>query len=49
MNKLQGNFNPYSNISIEENAFESVVCEMAAILSWPQCVNTGPVCLTVEL
>ena len=27
------------NIFIEENGFESVVCEMAAILSRPQCVN----------
>ena len=26
-----------SNISIEENAFETVVCEMAAILFQPQC------------
>ena len=25
---------------IQENAFEKVVCEMAAILSRPQCVNT---------
>ena len=24
---------------IHENAFENVVCEMAAILSWPQCVK----------
>ena len=24
---------------IKENAFENVVCEMAAILSQPQCVN----------
>ena len=23
----------------QENAFESVACEMVAILSWPQCVN----------
>ena len=28
-----------SSIFIEENAFESVVCKMAAILSRPQCVN----------
>ena len=26
---------------IHENAIESVVCEMAAILSRPQCANTG--------
>ena len=29
-----------SYIFIQENAFEMVVCEMAAILSRPQCVNT---------
>ena len=33
------NFNRKSNIFIQENAFESVVWEMAAILSRPQCVN----------
>ena len=38
-NKLQWNFNRNSNIFIQENAFESVVCETAAILSLPQCVN----------
>ena len=27
-------------IEIKENVFESVICEMAAILSRPQCVNT---------
>ena len=30
---------PPPTIFIQENAFENVVCEMAAILSWPQCVN----------
>ena len=41
MNKLHRNFNRNSNIFIQENAFESVVCEMAAImLSRPQCVNS---------
>ena len=30
-----------SNISIEENSFENVVCGKAAILSPPQCVNTA--------
>ena len=30
-NKLQWNFNPYSNIFIQENAFENVVCEMTSI------------------
>ena len=39
-NKLQWNLNRNSNIFIQENAFESVICEMAAILSQPQCVNT---------
>ena len=38
-NKLQWNCNRNSNISIEENAFENNVCEKAAILSQPQCVN----------
>ena len=38
-NKLQWKFNRNSNIFIHENAIESVVCEMASILSQPQCVN----------
>ena len=38
-NKLQWNFNRNSDIFIQENAFESIVCEMTAILSRPQCVN----------
>ena len=38
-NKLQWNLNQNSNIFIQENVFESVVCEMAAILSRPQCVK----------
>ena len=38
-NKLQGNFNRNSNIFIQENALEHVVCEMEAILSRPQCVK----------
>ena len=38
-NKLQWNFNRNSNIFIEENTFENVVCEMSAILPWPQCVK----------
>ena len=42
MNKLQWNFSQNSNIFIQENAFESVVCEMAAILSRPQCVKVLP-------
>ena len=39
MNKFQWNFIWISYIYIQENAFEKVVCEMAAILSRPQCVN----------
>ena len=31
---------PYLCISIQENSFENVVCEMAAILSRPQYVNS---------
>ena len=38
-NKLQWNFNRNSNIFIQENALENVVCEMASILSRPQCDN----------
>ena len=38
-NKLQWNFYRNSNIFIQENGLECVVCEMAAILSRPQCVN----------
>ena len=38
-NKLQWNFNRYSNIFSQENAFENVVCEMASILSRLQCLN----------
>ena len=38
-NKLQWNLNQNSNIFIQENTLESVVCETAAILSRPQCVN----------
>ena len=39
-NKLQWNIDWNSYISIQENGFEMVVCVMAAILSWPQCVNS---------
>ena len=38
-NKLQWNFNRNSNIFIQENALENVVCGMASILSLPQCVR----------
>ena len=36
------NFNRSSSIFIQENTFENVVCEMASILSRPQCVKTTP-------
>ena len=39
-NKLQWNFNRNSNIFIQENVLENGVCEMASILSRPQCVNS---------
>ena len=42
-NKLQWNFKQNSNIFIQENGFECVVCEMASIWSRPQCVNNEPV------
>ena len=38
--KLQWNFNQNWYIFIEENAFENAVCEMAAMLSQPQYVNS---------
>ena len=38
--KLQWNFIQNYNIFIQENVLESVVCEMASILSRPQCVNS---------
>ena len=38
-NKLPWNLNRNSNIFIQENAFVSVVCETAAILSRPQCIK----------
>ena len=38
-NKLKWNLNRNANIFIQENSFESVVCETATILSRPQCVN----------
>ena len=38
-NKRQWNCNQNLNIFIQENALEYVVCEMASILSQPQCVN----------
>ena len=38
-NKLHWNFIRNSNIFIQQNALENGVCEMASILSRPQCVN----------
>ena len=38
-NKLQWNLKRNSYIFIHKNAFENVVCEMAAICSRPQCVK----------
>ena len=38
-NKLQWNFKRKSFIFIQENALENVICEMASILSRPQCVK----------
>ena len=40
-NKLQWNPEQNSYIFIQENAYENVVCQMAAILSRPQCVNNN--------
>ena len=39
-NKLQWNFNRNSNIFTQENVFESIVCNMAAILSRKRWVYT---------
>ena len=39
MNKNQWNFKRNSYIFIHENASDHVVCEMAVILSRPQCVK----------
>ena len=38
-NKLQWNFNRNSNIFIQADALQNVVCEMGSILSRPQCVK----------
>ena len=38
-NKIQWNINRNSYIFIQRYAFEYVICEMVAILSWHQCVN----------
>ena len=41
-NNLQWKFNQNSNIFIQENALVNVICEMASILFWPQCVKKQP-------
>ena len=38
-NNLQSNYIQNSNIFIQENSVEIVICEIAAILSRPQCVK----------
>ena len=38
-NKLKWNLNWNSNIFIEENVIENIVCKMAVILPRPQCVK----------
>ena len=45
-NKFQWNFNRNSNIFIEENTFENVVCETLFISSRPQCDNLTWLCST---
>ena len=39
MSKLKLNFNRNSNISIEKNTFEKVVCKMLSISSRPLCIK----------
>ena len=48
MNKFQWHSNRCSNIFIQENAFEIVVCEMASISYRPQCVNVVLYC-TIDM
>ena len=42
---VQWNLNQNLYIFIQQNAFEKVVCELAAILSWPQCVKNVSIIL----
>ena len=42
-NKLRWNFNQNSNIFFQENPFENVVWNIAAILSRPQCDNLSTI------
>ena len=47
-NKFQWNSNQNTNIIVQENVFENVVCEMVALLSRSQCVNnTLSLCSTL--
>ena len=43
---LKKNANQISNIFIQENALENVVCEMASILFRPQCVKASDINVT---
>ena len=43
-NIFQWNFSWNSKDFIQENELKNFVCEMAAILSWPQCVNNVLTC-----
>ena len=47
-NKFQWYFNRNSCIFIQENALGNFVCEMAAILSRPQCVNSWLMYCTIS-
>ena len=47
-NKLQCNINGNSNIFIQENGLENVVCKKAAILSLPQCVTLHNFCPAIS-
>ena len=38
-NKSKLNLNKNTTIFFEENAFQQVVCEMVAFLSWPQSIE----------
>ena len=46
---LQWNINRNSNIFIEENTFENVVCEMLFISYRPQCVNPITDALAIDI
>ena len=47
-NKLKWNFNGHSCIFIQENALKNGVCEMASVLSRPQCVKNVPFAMWVH-